>query len=59
MKTILNNKDYAQLCLQCPFPKCVMDWYGQCERTRPYTQERAEEYKTRERNKRKVDTDAD
>lgn len=36
MKIILEAKDYASICLNCPKPECKQDNNGQCERTRPF-----------------------
>ena len=38
-RKILKNIEYAQICLNCPYQECIQDYWGECERTKPYTEE--------------------
>lgn len=34
-KVILSKKEYANICLNCPYKKCIGTYTG-CDRTKPY-----------------------
>lgn len=48
-KILLEAKDYAQICLNCPFKECEQDYWGQCSRTRPYAHKEKRRYASKER----------
>ena len=47
-RILLPDKEYADICLNCPKAECNMDWWGECERTKPYSQFNKHKYATKE-----------